>query len=216
MASEGLVFWHGGRPIKGPVQIRPGAVEDRQHGPGFYLTTSLARARKYARGGGVVQEVTLSPSTRLLESICLPLPVLEGCIRGLPRCRNRNVVINDLRSVSRVIDDTPVPASFLVNTLLFHGATGGMAGVWLAQWLTGQGIDASASAVGSGEEWVVVFNPEVVENVTPRPASTLEGAVDFPVFRAQKSALAMAPAAHGGNWEEAVPALRRHPGRGNP
>jgi hypothetical protein len=104
--------------------------------------------------------------------------------------------------------------SYLVNTLLFHGATGGSAGIWLARWLTDHAIDASASGVGGGEEWLVVFNPGVIQGVLPRPVSTLEGAQDVPVFRDQKSALAKAAVLPAEALEETDP--QKRPGKIHP
>jgi hypothetical protein len=47
----------------------------------------------------------------------------------------------------------------------------GTPGVALGAWLAEQGVDASLHTVNAVEQWVIVFNPAVIERYRVVPAS---------------------------------------------
>lgn len=176
-----LELWHGGKRWDGKPEIRPVKAGRYECGPGLYLTTQYERARKHARGGGkVVTLVTLADNIRWLEQARLPLAALMDWIDGARGLRNRAAVRRDMADAVRGSDPESVWVSFLVNLCVYHNAVPGNLGQELAEWLAGQGIDASLHCPGGDEDWVVVFNPAIIVKHRVVPGAEIKGCADLP------------------------------------
>lgn len=169
-----IELWHGGsRWMHKPV-IQAPKKGRYECGPGIYLTTSYLRARKYAAGGKVTTKVTLADNIRWLEQAKLPLRELVDFLDSAPRLVGRRLIKEDLlqRGIDRnlALDDL-CPVDRLVNMLINADALSGKVGVYLANWLTEKGIDAALHRPMGQEQWVVVFNPQVISKHKVIPAS---------------------------------------------
>ncbi len=184
--AQGYVFYHGAQRWEGPPQIVAHRKGHAEHGPGIYLTTAWQTATKYAKGGGAVYRIELSPETRWLEGARLPLAETVAWVRGLPRLRGKSDIVDTLsRTAERTGRDT-LPAFVLVNAFVNRDVASGQHGPSLAAYLVAHGIDASLVQQGA-EDWVVVFNPGIVRSVWRVSAADVsaEGfAFDLPKVRA--------------------------------
>lgn len=168
-----VALYHGARRWSGAAEVRAGRAGHVEHGPGIYLTTRYETAAKYAKGGGRVLKIHLSPRLRWLEDAVLPVSDATDFIFHL-RTGKRKEIFRDLlaaavRTATR-FGAEHVAAGTLVNLIVNAGAASGQNGIALAQFLAQHGVDAS-HVTQSGEDWVVVFNPRVitrVEEVSPR------------------------------------------------
>lgn len=174
-----LVLWHGSRAWSGPPTVRPGRAKRSEGGPGIYLTTSYRTASGYAKGGGVVQRVTLSPTVRWLEEATLRVPDVRAFLESRPRLPKRAEIHSDITAnVARMagrLDPDLIHAEVLVNVMVNRDALKGEHGPALAEFLTRHGIDASHAKSGHDEDWVVVFNPAVILRMDPAPARSVAG-----------------------------------------
>lgn len=168
-----ITLWHGGRRWDGAPQIRPSSPGRYECGPGIYLTTEYATARKYALGGGYAMKAELHSGIRWLQGARLPLATLIDFVTEAPRLRARSRVLRDLRDAAASHRADAVPAEYLVNCCVNNDALAGDAGPTLAAWLVEHGIDASMHSPRPGEDWVVVFNPAVIGSMRPVSASQI-------------------------------------------
>lgn len=153
-----LVLFHGAHRWQGPPRIVPSRKGHIEYGPGLYLTTRLATARSYAKGGGKVLRFWIEPKIRWLEDIRISPEDAAAIVRevGAPKTRER-LVLDDLqRSIERSRPGA-LRAVVPVNLLLYHHAVSGQAGPRLVDALVRRGIDASIDHKGL-EDWVVLFN----------------------------------------------------------
>lgn len=174
-----ITMWHGGRRWAGAPEVRSPKQGRYECGPGIYLTNRYERARKYAKGGGVVQKVTLADGARWLEDTNLPVATLLDYVASARGMAHKASVREDLLRAERREGDR-LPVSYLVNLCVNHEAVAGKAGAALADWLAEQGIDASRHSVNAEEDWIVVFNPKIIRRHVVVSASTVTGCVDFP------------------------------------
>jgi hypothetical protein len=168
--NQELVFWHGGQWKEGPPDIvkqKGGSVE---HGPGIYLTSSHERASKYAKGGGVVRRVVMSPETRWLdEAAPLPLRSYLPLVASL-RCSSavRGRVLDDLKRASERAGSRGIESGFVhpavLNTLsVNHRIAHGENGLRICQFMRDEAaVDADMFFASDPEVWVVVFNPDAI------------------------------------------------------
>ena len=156
---EVLYLYHGGR-LDGPVEVRPQAKKDMQHGPGFYVTDDLDRARRYAKGGKRTYRVKVK-SPRLASEVKVPLAQLEEWVKNTPRLRNRSKLLKDLQASAQRVGAQTLPANYLINLALYHEAIGPKTGPQLAAFMREVGAQATRARV-AGETWWTIFDPDVV------------------------------------------------------
>ena len=101
LTEKGIVVYHGGRRFYGPIELQPRPPSKLQGGPGFYTTTSLSTARKYAKGGGIVYKITLSPETRF-GRCGQKIPLLEAVkwVNSRSGMQKKKEIIADLERCS--------------------------------------------------------------------------------------------------------------------
>lgn len=167
-----LELWHGGRRWIDSPAVQAPKKGRYECGPGIYLTNAYERARgKYAKGGGVTTLVTLKDGIRWLETAKLPLEAQLGFVNGTARLHKRAAIERDLHKCAERMRSDLLPACFLVNLCVYHEALSGQPGIQLAAWLAEQGIDASLYSASGAEQWVIVFNPEIIHSFKVVPAS---------------------------------------------
>ena len=184
-SDDALVFYHGSQRWEGPPKIVAHRKGHAEHGPGIYLTTSWETANKYAKGGGVVHRVKIDPDTRWLEDTKLPASDMRAFVKGLPRLRHRDDILDTLVRMEARLGPM-LPAEYLVNAFVNRDVASGQHGPALAAFLTENGIDASHVRVHAGEDWVVVFNPLqicAIERLLPAQAMKEGFAFDLPRVR---------------------------------
>jgi len=168
-----VVLYHGAQRWEGAPEIVAHRKGHAEHGPGIYLTTSHETAARYAKGGGSVYRMELRPGVRWLQDAKLDKGPTVRWVKGLPRLRGKEQIVTGLERVAARMGDT-FPAEILVNQFVNAGASSGQHGPALAAFLVAHGIDASltspplfgGSGGAHGEDWVVVFNPEILRSIT--------------------------------------------------
>lgn len=172
-----IEMWHGGRRWTERPEVQPPKRGRYECGPGIYLTNQYERARhKYARGNGVTTLVSLKDDISWLEQKSLPLQELEDYVRRTPGLRKREMLLEDLSESASRVGKNQIPVSYLVNLCVYYDVLGGNQGLRLASWLAEQGIDASLYNVNLTEQWVIVFNPAIIEGY--RTVSAAEVSLD--------------------------------------
>lgn len=162
-------MWHGSRRWDGSPEIRAPRAGRYEAGPGIYLTTHYATARKYAKGGGTTFLVTVDRSFRLAENVVIPLEVAIDFVKQ--RMRHKAKIIADLKMNAARQNTAGVIASVLINLTVNYEAGAGNAGLALAKFLREQGVDASLEAPTGQEQWLVVINPRIIRSMTAMPAA---------------------------------------------
>lgn len=162
-----MLLWHGSRRWNGRPEVRGSTKGRAEHGPGLYLTTNLETAWKYAKGGGRLYLFELKDDTRFISGAKIPLHEMLAFVHDLGRVPKRTQVLSDLKRQENRFQRDLVPASILVNVLVNADALSGDNGPLLAKLLVGHGIDGDC-VKQSGEDWVVLWNPEKVVRYEPR------------------------------------------------
>ncbi len=156
-------LWHGGRRWDGQPEVQPPRKGRCECGPGIYLTTRYERARKCAAGNGIATLVDLADNITWLEQKQLPVQVLQEYVLQTRGFRKRASVLADLEYSAERLGRELIPVNCLVNLCVNHDVLSGEQGLNLARWLVEQGIDASLHCVNLQEQWVVVFNPAIIQ-----------------------------------------------------
>jgi hypothetical protein len=165
-------FWHGGKRWTERPAVQPPKKGRCECGPGIYLTTSYGTARNtYARGNNVTTLVSLKDDITWLQRTALPLHVILDYVRSTRGFRKREQVLEDLEVRARERGQDVVPVEYLVNLCVNYDVLSGSQGVGLAEWLVEQGVDASLDHKGLGEDWVIVFNPKIIERYRVIPSA---------------------------------------------
>jgi hypothetical protein len=148
-------------------------------GAGIYASTHFETARKYSKGGGKVQLLTVSESNRL-EGTAIPLALaksfvrdklqrrlwgeLEGCLDE--NCEKMVKTIKDSHKCLAGSEATKdwIPAEVLRNLCVNTDVTSGMRGIQLSRFFSNLSIGYSVDRGGSGnnEFWIVIFDPSLV------------------------------------------------------
>ena len=187
--SDALVFYHGAQRWEGAPTVVAHRKGHAEHGPGIYLTTSWERANDYAKGGGSVYRVKLEPGTRWLQDARIEADVMRAFVRGLARLKGRKEILETLDRMEQRLGPN-LQAEFLVNAFVNRDAASGQHGPALAAFLTEHGVDASHVRVHAGEDWVVVFNPQIVcavERLAAKQVRAPGFAFDLPRVRGAKN-----------------------------
>lgn len=186
MTSSTIKCWHGSQRWSGAPEVQPVSKGRYESGPGLYLTTRRTTAAKYARGAGSLVMVEIDPSVRLLEDARFTREQMQDALDGLYRLRNRKKIEEDLDANVARHPDGKLLAIYLVNLCVNYEALTGANGPALASWLARNGVDASLDQRGSGEDWLVVFNPKVIVASTKLTAAQADQYDwDLPLIRDQ-------------------------------
>jgi hypothetical protein len=184
-ASEPIVMYHGAHRWRGPPQIVPLRKGHAEHGPGIYLTTSWPTASRYARGGGSVLRMEVSPSIRLAHLVHVDAAEFLRRASSIPRLPGRAALTAALERLSSRMGPR-VRGDHLLAAIVNSGSAAGRSGPAMAGLLVEVGVDADLfrSPIGKGEEWLVVFDPNAilsVRRVTPDEVRRRGFAFDLPL-----------------------------------
>lgn len=161
-------LYHGARSWDGPPEVQRGRAKRTEHGPGIYLTTSLATAKKYAKGGGRVKLVTISSGLRLLDDAKIKASEAIDFVRTQLRKKRKEIIEDIERHAGRIGKDT-ISLAVIVTLAVNHDALVGDASPALARFLVSRGVDATvvtqSSPTGGDEDWLVLFNPEKIVSI---------------------------------------------------
>jgi len=165
--KKGIVVYHGGHKFSGPVDILPRSSTNLQNGPGFYTTTNISTAQKYAKGGGVVHRITLSPEARFSAPERIPLSDATDWVKSRYGMRKKKEIIDDLKNnsirMTGSLGSGFVDEMALMNLCVNYDVLSGEHGPALAEWMVDHGIDAEIqNAMKKNEEWVLIFNPKII------------------------------------------------------
>lgn len=161
-----MILYHGGHRWEGPPTIQQHRRGHAEHGPGIYLTTSWETANKYAKGGGAVYRVTIDPPAGWAESTNISVTDVIEFVRGLlGRGARSKSTLESIERVRARMGGGHIPAFALIAIFVNADLASGKYGPPLAEFLVKHGVDASLVTQGA-EDWVVVFNPSIITQVT--------------------------------------------------
>jgi hypothetical protein len=167
LLKSAATLWHGGK-IYGPIEIQPPSKGRYEAGPGLYLTTSYWRAQSYAKGSKSTYLVTIKDNLNWADKVEIPLA--EGVEFALRYLGKGKLIAKDLKANCERMKKDTFTADIIINLTVNYEAGSGKKGMYLLRFLVEHGVDAALENQGSGEQWVVVFNPRVVTNVKQVPA----------------------------------------------
>lgn len=155
-AYRNPTFFHGTSRWEGPAEIREQRAGHAEYGTGIYGTTEWNTATKYGRSVYVIQ----TPALRYLEDASLPLADTLAWLAGQKLKAKREIA----EALTRRATNGYFPAEYLVNRIVNEGQSHGKVGLALTKYLVAQGIEASRIH-RSGEDWIVIFDPRVIQSV---------------------------------------------------
>ena len=180
-----ITMWHGGRKWTTPPEIRPSKRGNAELGPGIYVSNFHERAQGYAKGGGSVREIVLSPNL-ILEQSALSLSDACDFVTSVIIKSKQSSVIDKMiecagrHSLSgRILlgsDTHRLHAETLVNLCVNGDLTLGSKGQALAEFLVGQGIDCAFSHRSGKEYWGTIYNPKCIDSYDAVPAGKMDPA----------------------------------------
>lgn len=174
-----MILFHGGQRWEGSAEVRPHRKGHAEHGPGIYLTTSWQTANKYAKGGGSVYRVDVSPPTIWADKAKISaVDAVEFGLLTLGKGKKFKLFSEAVARVAlRTGDEIPAEAliAISVNNDLSHGKPG----IALARFLSERGIGASRVSMGN-EDYVVVHDPKLIRSIERvKPSETSQPGFNF-------------------------------------
>jgi hypothetical protein len=160
--SGPLVLFHGAHRWTGEPELRPAGKDKSNHGSGLYLTTSTDTAGRYAKGGGQVLRFEVQPLV-FADEVRIPLETVVAFVKSLPRLKNKQAIVDDLRRYAARVGKDMMPAYVVENLMQNNDALKGAFGPALAAFFVEQGVDASLVTKGN-EDWVVLYNLDKIES----------------------------------------------------
>jgi len=157
-------MYHGGSRWSTSPEIRPSKVGRYEGGPGIYLTNNYETARKYAKGGNVVQLVDIRSAFTDLNSVRVTLSELISFVNNIQGMKKKKEIISDLNRVSARTQKLDIPLEVLNNLIVNWEAGSGSVGVQVAEYFVSKGVDATIQDQSGDEFWLVVFNPKIIIN----------------------------------------------------
>lgn len=184
-AAEPIVMYHGAHRWRGPPQIVPLRKGHAEYGPGIYLTTSWSTASRYARGGGSVLRMEVSPFIRLAHRVHVDAAEFLRRASSIPRLPGRAALAAAVERLSSGMGPR-VQGDFLLAAIVNSGSAVGKSGPAMARLLVEMGVESDLfrSPISKGEEWLVVFDPDAilsVERVAPDEVRRRGFAFDLPL-----------------------------------
>lgn len=168
-----MSLWHGGKGLQfNHMEMLPHKKGRWERGPGLYLTTHYDTAFKYAKGGGTVYLVTVKKGTDIDQVRVSFEDAAEFIKRYAIRKYQKNILddlkANELRSGS-------IPIAAVSNLCFNYDALSSANTVALRKYLISHGVDYEIvkNFGGRAETVIVVYNPEIIQNVKPTRAKDI-------------------------------------------
>lgn len=166
-----LTLYHGAKHWAGPPAILPAkSMKDIEHGPGFYLTSGIDTARKYAKGGGKVLEFEVDPNLQLIQEVELDVSDMLDFVRSLPRLKHRAEIEADILKRQARTGSSRIYAGVLGNLMHYYKVAHGANGVALVNFYRRHGIDAdlvTSRGLAGDEDWYVLYNLDKIKKYGP-------------------------------------------------
>lgn len=170
-SSNYIEMYHGGmRWIEHP-EIRKAKKGNYEAGNGIYFTNSYLTAKKYAKGGRVVQKVKINKNFKDITDVYVDLKELIDFVNSIPRMKRKKEIINDLTRNAERRNSNTISLDILNNLIVNHEAGSGNIGPIIANYFVQKGADASVERQSGKEFWIVVFNPKIILDVKVCPAN---------------------------------------------
>lgn len=155
-------MYHGGSRWSTSPEIRPSKGGRYEGGVGIYFTNNYETARKYAKGGKVVQLVSIRKDFKNLKDVMVPVDELIEFINNLSGVRKRKDIISDLKRIAERSKRVDLSLDILNNLIVNWEAGAGSVGAEVAKYFVSKGADASVQHQSGDEFWLVVFNPKII------------------------------------------------------
>lgn len=194
----GILTWHGSQRWAGTPELRECRKGQYECGPGIYSTTSLNTASKHSRGGGRILQLTLSPDITWLEDVKIPFDDAIQFVKSSKHIHKRRILQDDLHMTyerrDRVRLEGMLPLTYLVNLAVNNECLSGKGGPELAEFLAGQGAQASLHTSSVNDDWVIVFDPKVILAYDIKSSKDIDWTADqLPKIAEQLTRLQTAP-----------------------
>lgn len=167
MTSGTFQMYHGGNRWTTAPEIRPSKGGRYEGGVGIYFTNNYETARKYAKGGKVVQLVDIRSNFRKLRDVRVDINELSDFVTNLSGLRRKREIVSDLNRFGQRTNRTECSLEILNNLIVNHEAGAGSVGTEIAAYFTSKGADASVQDQSGDEQWLVVFNPKIIVKYSP-------------------------------------------------
>ncbi len=100
LKSGTFQMYHGGSRWSTAPEIRPSKGGRYEGGVGIYFTNDYETARKYAKGGKIVQIVNIKSDFRRLKDVKVSISELVDFVTNLSGMRKKKEVMSDLKRYS--------------------------------------------------------------------------------------------------------------------
>ena len=107
--------------------------------------------------------MTIDSSLRLLEHLRIQPDIMIAAVKAIPRLRARQAILDDIGWCAERSKSDTIGLNTIINLAAHHRAISGAPALAIAEFVASQGADASLYE-HSGEDWLIVFNPDIVLN----------------------------------------------------
>ena len=160
-------MYHGGMKWRMiPDEILPSKKGRYEGGVGIYLTNSYLTARKYAKGGKVVQLVDIDKNYRDINKVNVPIDDITRFVKNLYGLKHKPEILQDLLHHSKKINKNIISLEILNNLIVNWESGSGKIGIEISKYFVNKGADASLQRKSGDEYWLIVFNPKIIKKVT--------------------------------------------------
>lgn len=164
ITSGAIQMYHGGSRWSTAPEIRPSKGGRYEGGVGIYFTNNYETARKYAKGGKVVQLVNIKSDFTRLKDVKVPVDELISFVNDLYGMRKKKEIISDIKRFAERVNKTEISLEILNNLIVNWEAGAGETGTEIAKYFVSKGADASVQDQSGDEFWLIVFNTKIILN----------------------------------------------------
>ncbi len=159
-----VTLYHGGRNLE--FNYRDMIIHKKgrwEYGPGLYLTTHKETARKYAKGGGRVYDVTVELNNDIKHTEISLDSAIEFIKRYCLKSKQAQI-IDDLKSNLNRLGK--LYAYVIVNLCINLDALPQSKTPFLRKYLIENGVDYAIDRYHLSNEFVViVYNPDIIKSI---------------------------------------------------
>lgn len=164
VASGTFQMYHGGSKWSTAPEIRPSKGGRYEGGVGIYFTNNYETAKKYSKGGKVIQIVNIRSNFRKLSDVKVPVSEIITFVDELYGLRRKKEIVSDLNRFAERTGRSEISLEILNNLIVNHEAGAGDVGTEIAKWFVSKGADASIQDQSGDEQWLIVFNPKIISS----------------------------------------------------
>lgn len=172
--STTYTFWRGARRNEDEPCVLGPKKGQANYGPGIACTTWFESAEEFARGGGSVRKIVITPRL-VLENAALSLNDALDFVTTVVTKAKQEAIIDRLLLrankgdfTDRVLlgnDSYHIPAETLMVMCINQDMIVGTKGIALAEFYSHHGIDCSFQrAKGRDEYWGFIYTPSIIQS----------------------------------------------------